>query len=75
MTAQKVKEIYKEVVEEKEKISVVDISENKEELHNGIDPRVAAFLERYENNPKSCVDELKGLSNKAQQLLQEVKLG
>lgn len=71
MTPQKVEEIYKEVIKEK---TSVDISENKEELHNGIDPRVANFLARYENDPKSCVDKLQGLNDKAQQLLQKVKL-
>lgn len=75
MTPQRVETIYKEVIEEKEKISVVDISEDKEDLHNGIDPRVAAFLAQYENDPKSCSHEFEELDDKARQLLEKVKLG
>lgn len=75
MTPQRVKEIYEEVIEEKDKISVIDISEDKEDLHNGIDPRVAKFLEQYEKDPKSCSREFEELDKKAQQLLEKVKLG
>lgn len=75
MTPQRVETIYKEVIEEKEKISVVDVSNRKETLHNGIDSRVAEFLEQYDKDPKSCMLEFKKLNFKAQQLLNEVKLG
>lgn len=75
MTPQRVETIYKEVIEEKEKISVVDVSNRKETLHNSIDSRVAEFLEQYDKDPKSCMLEFKKLNSKAQQLLNEVKLG
>lgn len=75
MTPEKAEAIYNKVIKEKEKISVVDISEGKEDLHNGIDPRVADFLAHYEKDPKSCMREFTKLNTKAQELLKEVKLG
>ncbi|TKX32438.1 hypothetical protein [Campylobacter aviculae] len=74
MTAEIARNIFKKVIEEKEKINVTstNMKEYEDSLHNGIDAEVSKFLEKYKTNKEEFVLEIESKKDEAKKLFESI---
>lgn len=73
MTKETAQAIFEKVISEKTGGIISTQEETKTPLHNGINPKISAFLKEYENDKEKVIEEIKAKKDLAESLFNEVK--